>query len=106
MPGNETSGTDTLGALGDEELASLLYRLRDVGTLGGTVGKVVVGNVVEAVFVEKLGGDDPGAVLNDFVNPLAVAESLGTLHGGHDGQTFALVRLAVASDADNEGSVG
>ncbi len=106
MPGDEASGADTLGALGNEELAGLLYRLVNVIALGGAVGKVVVGDIVETVLLEELGRDDPGAVLNDLVNPLAVAKSLGTLHCGHDGQTLAHVSLAVTSDADNESGVG
>lgn len=105
-PCNETSGAHTLCSLGDEELASGLDGLVNVVALVGAVWEIVVGNVVELVLLEELGGDDPRAVLNDLIDPFAVTEGLGALSGGHDGQTLALVRLVVASDADDQSGVG
>lgn len=106
VPGDDAGGADALGPLGDEELASLLDGLVDVVALGGTVGQVVVRDVVELVLLEEVGRDDPGTVLDDLVHPLAVADRLGALGGGHDRQALARVRLVVARDADDEGGVG
>jgi hypothetical protein len=92
--------------LGDEELARLLYGLVNIITLGSAIGKIIVGDVVKLVLIEKLGCDNPWAVLNDLVYPFAMSHGLRALFGGHDSQAFALVCLVVTCNSDDKGGVG
>ena len=101
-PCDKTRCADTLSSLSDKELASRLDRLVDVITLVSAVGEVIVSNVVELVFLKKLGGDDPRAVLDHFVDPFAVSNGFGSLAARHDRQALAPMCFLIASDADNE----
>ena len=59
-------------------------------------------DVVDLVLLEELRVDDPGAVLDDLVDPAAVAHGLGALGARQHGQALAHVGFAVARDADEE----
>lgn len=65
-----------------------------------------MGDVVDLVQLEEVRGDDPGAVLDDLVNPLAMADGLGALAAGKHRQTLALVGVDVAGYTDDEVDVG
>lgn len=106
LPSNQPRSAHTLGTLGDEELASGLDGLVDIVTFGSTVGQIVVSNVIKAVLLEELAGNNPRAVFDDLVNPLAVTDGLGALLGRHDSQTLAEVRLVISSDTYDKSGVG
>lgn len=105
IPSDNTGGADTLGSLGNQELALALDGSVDIVTLGGLVGQVIVGNVVDAVLGQELGVDNPGAVGNDLINPLAVPDGLRTLGAAEDRQALAQMCLVIAGDTDNQLSI-
>lgn len=63
-------------------------------------------NVVDVVFLEELGRDDPWATGNDFIHPFAMPHCFCSLGAGENGETFALVRFSVAGHADEEIGIG
>lgn len=106
IPSDDPRRANTLRALGDEELALGLDGGVDIVAFVGTVGDIVVGDVVDLVLVHEFGGDDPGAIRDDLIHPLAVADALGAFGAAEDGQTFAQMGLGVARDADHEMDIG
>lgn len=104
--GDDSSGTDTLGSLGDEEHTSLLDGLVDVVALVGTVRNVIVSNIIDLVLFEKFNIDYPGAVLDNLIDPLAVSDCLCSFLAAKDSKTFPPVRLLVASHTDDEIGIG
>lgn len=77
--GDDSRRAHTLRPLRDQELALLLDRRVNVITLVRAVRKIVVGNIINFVLLEEFGCHDPRAVLNDLVDPLAVADGLCAL---------------------------
>jgi hypothetical protein len=104
--GDDARGAEALGPLRDQEHAPLLDGAVDVVALVRAVRQVVVGHVVDVVLQQELGRDDPRTVLDDLVNPFAVAHALGALPGGQHREPLALVCLLVARHAHDEHNVG
>jgi hypothetical protein len=101
-PCDKASCADTFCALGDKELAGNLDGLVNVVAFIGAIRQIIMGNVIELVLVEELGSDNPWAVFDNLIDPLAVTESLGTFSGRHNCQTLALMCFVIACDADNQ----
>lgn len=104
--GDDAGGGDTFGALGDEELALPFDGCVDVVTFVGTVGLVVMSDVVDVVLSEEVGSYNPRAAGNDLVDPFAVANGFGSFGTGEDGESFSFVCLRISSHADNQVGVG
>src|SRR5690242_15180329 len=90
------------GSLGDKEHALLLDRPIYVIALVCAIRKIVMCHVVDLVFLQEVGCDNPGAVWNDFVDPFAMSHTFCTLSRRQYCKTFTLVRLGVACDANYE----
>lgn len=63
-------------------------------------------NVVDIMLGKKLWRDDPGAVWENLIYPLAMPDSLCTLSTSQNSQAFALVRFSVTRDANEEIGLG
>lgn len=104
--GNNVRSRDTLCPLSDEEFAGFFAWPIDIVRLLTDVGLIVVGNIVNVVLVQKLGGDDPWRILDNFINPFAVTESLCSFTVRQHSKTFPLVRFRIVWNADEEVGIG
>ena len=99
---NDTSCADTLSTLRNKKFALLLDRFIDIVAFVSTIWLVIMRNVVDIMLCKELWRDDPRAVRDNLIHPLAVSDRLCTLSPGQNGQAFALVGFSVTRDADEE----
>jgi hypothetical protein len=70
--------------------------------VGALVGFFVVGDVIDLILLEEGVVDDPRGIVDDLVDPAAVAGGFAALGMGHDGAALVLLAELVGADADEE----
>jgi hypothetical protein len=99
---NDTSGAHTLCTLRNKELALLLDGFVNIITFVRAIRLIIMSNIVDMVLGKKLRRDDPWAIWDNLIHPLAMSDGLRTLSTGQDGQTFTLMGLRVTCHTDKE----
>lgn len=102
VPSDDASCANTLRPLGDQELALRLDRLVDIIALVRLVRQIVVRDIIDLMLGQKLRGNNPWAIGNNLVHPLAMPNGLCALGTAEHSETLTLMRFFVASDTDNQ----
>ncbi|RUS27021.1 hypothetical protein BC938DRAFT_483825 [Jimgerdemannia flammicorona] len=92
--GDEVGGRDAVSAARREEPALSL----DKGSTCGDGGCVSIQTTPHLVLIDEALVNNPGRILDDLVDPLAVSQGLVALMIRHDRLALALMRLDIAAD--------
>lgn len=87
-PENDITGANAFSALSSFKLAGLLYIGVDVRLADTTIRQIIVGHVVDVVFVQEVEGQHPRTRTNDLVHPLAVHQDFAPFRLVHHDFAF------------------
>lgn len=88
------------------ELSEFLARSISVFDIGGNVRDIVVGDKVDLVVIEELLVDDPRGGIDDFIDPLAVLNTIRSLLTIENRGAFKALHVLLVTDTHDQVGVG